>query len=158
MQQAGFQPLSFATTAVVWLATLAAVTALAVASAYWTWAWFAPRAQPATQAPVPALARLDAARGLFGNVRANRISAVPGATTFKLLGLVSASGNEPGYALLKLDGNRAIAVRQGGEIEPGTRVVEVNADHIVLDRRGARETLALPRRGRDAATGARHAR
>ena len=158
MRETGFQSLSFATTAAVWLATLAAIAALAVAGAYWTWAWFAPGSEPVRQAPTPALARVDAARGLFGSVRVTRSSAAPGATPFKLLGLVAASGHEPGYALLKLDGKWTLAVRQGAEIEPGTRVVEVNADHVVLERRGMRETLALPRRGRDAATGTGHAR
>jgi len=156
MLDARFRSLSFATTA-VWLATLAALTALAVTSAYWTWAWFAPRSEPAAQAPVSLVAGLDAARGLFGTVRVNRSSAAPGGTAYKLLGVVAASGGEPGYALLKLDGKRAVTVRQGGEVDPGTRVVEVNADHVVLDRSGMRETLALPRQGRNAATVTKHA-
>jgi len=39
----------------------------------------------------------------------------------------------------------------------GARVVEVKADHVVLDRGGMRETLALPARGKGAAAGAGHA-
>lgn len=157
MRETGFRSSSLATTAVVGLATLAATAALAVAGAYWTWAWFAPRPEPTTQAPI-AVGRLDAAHGLFGAVRANRTVVAPGAVTFKLLGLVAALGDEPGYAVLRLDGKRAVAVRQGGEVEPGTRVVAVNADHVVLDRGGVRETLALPRRSDDAAKGVEHAR
>lgn len=157
-EETGFRPSSAATTGVVWLATLAAIAALGVAGAHWTWAWFAPRPEPTTQAPMT-VARLDAAYRLFGDTRANRSSAAPAASaSFKLLGLVAASGDEPGYAVLRLDGQRAIAVRQGGEIEAGARLVEVNADHVVLDRGGMRETLALPRQGRDAATVAKHAR
>jgi general secretion pathway protein C len=159
MQATGFESLSPATRGVVWLATLAAVAALGVAGAYWTWTWFAPRPEPKSQAPASAIARLDAAYRLFGDVRVVRsASATPGATTLRLLGLVTSSGDEPGYAVLMLDGKRSVAVRQGGEIEPGTRLVEVGADHVVLDRRGMRETLALPRQGKDAATAARHAR
>ena len=159
MQRTGFRSLSLASTAIVWLTTLAATTALAVAAAYWTWAWFAPRPVPITEASSSSALRLDDAYQLFGNVRVAR-STVPTAasSSLKLLGLVAASGHEPGYAVLKLGANRAIAVRQGGEIEPGTRLVEVNADHAVLDRGGVRETLALPRRGRDAATVSGHAR
>lgn len=142
---------SLATTAVVSLITLAATAALGVTLAYWTWAWLAPRPEPALQAPL-AVARLDAGYRLFGNARAARASAAPGAgTPFRLVGLVAASGQEPGYAVLSADGKRALAVRQGAEIEPGTRLVEVNADHVVLDRRGMRETLNLPKRGRDPA-------
>lgn len=149
--------MNLATTAVVWLVNAAAVTALGVAGAYWTWTWFGPRAEPRAQAPIPAVARLDAAYPLFGTVRANRGVAAPTAVAIRLLGVIAASGGEPGYALLQLGAKRAVAVREGGEVEPGTRVLEVKTDHVVLDRGGTRETLALPARGKGAATAAKHA-
>ena len=157
-EETGFRPSSAATTGVVWLATLAAIAALGVAGAHWTWTWFAPHPEPVAQAPMT-VARLDAAYRLFGDTRANRSRAAPaGGTSFKLLGLVAAVGDEPGYAVLKLDGKQAIAVlREGEEVDAGTRVVEVNADHVVLDRGGVRETLALPKQGKNA-TAAKHAR
>jgi general secretion pathway protein C len=155
MQEAGYRSLSLAAGALVWLATLAATAALGIAGAYWTWAWFAPRPGAVADAPMAA-AGLDAAYQLFGSVRANRTVAAPSSVTFKLLGLAAASGEEPGYAVLQLNA-RAVAVRQGEEIEPGTRLVEVNADHVVLDRGGRRETLALPRQGTDAAKGVERA-
>lgn len=157
MQDTGFQSMSLAASALAWLATLAATAALGVAGAYWTWAWFAPRPEPATDAPMAA-ARLDAAYQLFGNVRANRLVAAPSSVTFKLLGLAAASGEEPGYAVLQMSSGRAIAVRRGDDIEPGIRLAEVKADHVVIDRQGMRETLALPRQRLDAATGAGDAR
>ncbi len=154
MQAIGFGSSSFATTAVVRLSTLAAISALGIAGAYWTWAWFAPRPEPYSQVSIPTIAQLDAAYRLFGNVPANRtgVVAVPGTIAVKLLGVVASSGAEPGYAVVQLDGKRAVAVREDEEIEPGTRVVEVNDDHIVLDQGGKRETLALPRQGKTAAT------
>jgi general secretion pathway protein C len=158
MQETGFESLSFAATAAVWSVTVATIAALGVAGAYWTWAWFAPRPEPNTQVAMPTVARLDAAYRLFGDVPVNRSASVPGGITVKLLGLVAASGNEPGYAVLQLDAKRAVAVRQGGEIEPGTRVVEVNTDHIVLDRGGMRETLAWPKQGKVVATPPKPAR
>lgn len=154
--QAGFRSSSLATTAVVGLATLTAITAFGVAAAYWTWTWFAPRPGPVTDAPIAA-ARLDAAYRLFGNLRTNRTVAAPSSVAFKLLGLAAASGDEPGYAVLQMSSGRALAVRQGDDIEPGARLVEVNADHVVLDRGGRRETLALPRQGVEAATGVERA-
>lgn len=157
MQDSGFQSMSHAASALVWLATLAATAALGVAGAYWTWVGFAPRPEPAAQAPI-SVARLDAAHQLFGNVRANRAVAAPSSVTFKLLGLAAASGEEPGYAVLQIGAARAVAVRQGEEIEPGTRLVEVNADHVVLDRGGMREMLALPRQDVNAAAVAGDAR
>ena len=158
MRNTGFRSSNLAANAVVWLVNAAAVTALGVAGAYWTWTWFAPRPEPAAQAPLPAVAPLDAAYPLFGKARGSRSVARPTALTIRLLGVIAASGAEPGYALLQLGGQPVIAVREGGDVEPGTRVVEVNADHVVLDRGGMRETLALPARGKDATTGARHAR
>jgi general secretion pathway protein C len=147
-EQTGMRAQGIAARAVVGLAAVAAVAALAAAGAYWTWAWFAPRPEPVAQAPMSA-ARLDAAYQLFGSVRAHRSDATPAASTvFRLLGLVAASGEEPGYAVLKLDAKAIAVVREGEEIDPGTRVVEVNADHVVLDRRGMRETLALPQQGK----------
>ena len=157
MQKTGFRSSNFAATTVVWLVNAAAVTALGVAGAYWTWGWFAPRPEPRAEAPLAAVAPLDAAYPLFGKVHANRSVARPTAMAIRLLGVIAASGAEPGYALLQLGTQPAIAVREGAEVEPGTRVVEVKADHVVLDRGGMRETLALPARGKGTATGARRA-
>ena len=157
MQETALRPSDLAATAIVWFANAAAVAALGVAGAYWTWTWFAPRAEPGTQAPISAGARLDAAYPLFGSVRANRSVATPTSAAIRLLGVIAASGAEPGYALLQLGTQPAVAVREGGEVEPGTRVVEVKSDHVVLDRRGMRETLALPVRNKGAAAVAKHA-
>ena len=71
--------------------------------------------------------------------------------------VIAETGAEPGYALLQLGAQPAVAVREGREVEPGTRVVEVKADRVVLDRGGVRETLALPTRGKGAQTEAKHA-
>ena len=158
MQNTGFRSSNLAATTLVWLVNAAAVIALGVAGAYWTWTWFAPRPEAAAQAPLPAVAPLDAAYPLFGKVRGSRSAARPTAVTIRLLGVIAASGVEPGYALLQLGGQPVVAVREGGDVEPGTRVVEVNAEHVVLDRGGMRETLALPARGKGVATGAKHAR
>jgi len=157
MQETSFGSPNPAATAIVWLANAAAVTALGVAGAYWTWTWFAPRAAPRTQVPVAVVARLDSAYTLFGSVRATRGAATPAALAIRLLGVIAASGAEPGYALLQLGTKPAVAVREGGTVEPGMRVVEVKADHVVLDRDGMREKLALPARGKATATETKHA-
>jgi general secretion pathway protein C len=48
---------------------------------------------------------------------------------------------------LKKQAKKTLAVLQGDEIEPGLRLAEVHVDHIVLERNGARETLAWPDKG-----------
>jgi general secretion pathway protein C len=60
------------------------------------------------------------------------------------MGVVAASGERRGYAVLRVDAKKTVAVPQGEDVEPGLRLVEVQVDHIVLERNGARETLAWP--------------
>ncbi len=62
----------------------------------------------------------------------------------RLLGVVAASEGRLGHALLRLDAKTSVAVLQGEEVEPGLRLAEVHADHVILERNGARETLAWP--------------
>ena len=87
----------------------------------------------------------QSARELFGSAGQN---ANAGATTgsIKLLGIVAASGGRPGYAVLRKDAKQTLTVLQGTEVESGLRLVEVHVDHVVLERSGARETLAWPER------------
>jgi general secretion pathway protein C len=60
------------------------------------------------------------------------------------MGVVAATAGRRGHAVLRLDAKKTLAVLQGEEIEPGLRLAEVHVDHIVLERNGARETLAWP--------------
>jgi general secretion pathway protein C len=46
--------------------------------------------------------------------------------------------------VLRLDSKKILAVLQGQDVVPGLRLAEVHVDHIVLERSGARETLAWP--------------
>jgi hypothetical protein len=61
-----------------------------------------------------------------------------------LSGVVAAAEGRAAYAVVVLDGKDILAVRRGEEIAPGTRLVAVAADHVEIERNGARETLALP--------------
>lgn len=153
MRTSSLEPSTLAPTAIVWLATIAAVALLGLVLAYWTWVWFAPRAEPRGEVAIQTSGRPETANGLFGRAQQNTAGTTPSGAAVKLLGVVAASGNLPGYAVLQLDAKRAIAVREGGEIEPGARLAEVHADHVVLDRSGIRETLAWPKPGKAGAAG-----
>ena len=144
---------SLAQAAVVSLVTFAALALLGLVLAYWTWAWLAPRPEPRAQAAVQPGGRAEAAYGLFGSASGNH-GAAPTGTVVGLLGVVAASGNQPGYAVLRLDSKQSVAVREGGEIEPGVRLAEVHADHVVLERGGVRETLDWPKQGKSAGAAA----
>jgi general secretion pathway protein C len=120
---------------------LAALALLGVVLAYWAWAWLAPAAaQRAPPAPERAGNTLAAA-ALFGAVKPGA-----GAGAISLMGVVAASGARRGHAVLRIDAKKTVAVRQGEDIEPGLRLAEVHPDHVVLERNGARETLAWPRK------------
>jgi general secretion pathway protein C len=125
------------------LATFAASALLGVVLAYWSWVWLAPAAAARAPAAVESPGGATSSRNLFGS--AKRSGAASGAV--RLMGVVAASAGRRGHAVLRLDAKRTVAVLQGEEVEPGLRLAEVYVDRIVLERNGARETLAWPEKG-----------
>jgi general secretion pathway protein C len=148
MQAISLERSNLAQTTVVSLVTFAALALLGLVLAYWTWAWLAPRPEPRALAAAQTDRRMEAAYGLFGNAQRDRNGAAPTGIAVRLLGVVagksSGSRSQSSYAVLRLDAKQVVAVREGGEIGPGVRLLEVHADHVVLERRGVRETLAWP--------------
>ena len=130
------------------LATLCALVLLGVVLAYWSWVWLAPAPAPRAPAAVEAAGRPSSAGGLFGSVKRGPGAAAATSNAVRLLGVVAASGGRPGHAVLRLDAKKTVAVLQGEDIEPGLRLAEVHTDHIVLERNGARETVAWPEKSR----------
>lgn len=124
--------------------TLAALVLLGLVLAYWTWAWLAPRPEPRVEAAVEADLRVESAYGLFGSVQRDRNITAPTGIAIKLLGVVAGSGGRRGHAVVQLDAMQTVVVREGEDIAPGIRLAEVHPDHVVLERNGARETLAWP--------------
>ena len=133
-----------AQTALVSLLTLAALALFGFVLAYWTWVWFAPRAEPRAEAAAGEAGNLASASGVFGRLERNRSSAAPTGITIKLLGIVAASGGRRGYAVVQLDAKQILAVHEGEDVAPGVRLAEVLRDHLILERGGVRETLAWP--------------
>ncbi len=95
-----------------------------------------------------AAGRASSAGGLFGSAKQGPGAAAAASSAIRLLGVVAASGDRRGHAVLRLDAKKTVAVLQGEDVEPGLRLAEVHADHIVLERNGARETLAWPEKSR----------
>ena len=133
-----------AQTALVSLLTLAGVALLGLVLAYWTWAWFAPRAEPRAEAVGGETGSLASASRVFGRVERSQGSAAPTGIAIKLLGIVAASGGRRGHAVVQLDAKQIVAVHEGDDIAPGVRLAEVRSDHLILERGGLRETLAWP--------------
>ena len=146
MQALPFGRVNVAQTVLVSSLTLGAVALLGAVLAYWTWAWFAPRAEPRMEASTVQSGSVASAGGLFGSVPRGQATAAPTGIAITLLGVVAASGGRRGYAVVQLEGKQILAVHEGEDIAPGIRLAEVDADHVILDRNGVRETLAWPQR------------
>lgn len=144
MQALPFGRSSLAQTALVSLLILAALALLGAVLAYWTWAWFAPHAEPRVEASAAQTGNVASAGAIFGNVPRNQPAAAPTGIAIKLLGVVAASGGRKGYAVVQLEGKQILAVHESEVVAPGVRLAEVHAEHVILERNGVRETLAWP--------------
>jgi general secretion pathway protein C len=144
MQELSIGRRSLAQTAVTSLLTLAALTLLGFVLAYWTWAWFAPRAEPRVETVADDGGSVASASALFGRVQRGQNTAAPTGIAIKLLGVVAASGGRRGYAVVQLEGKQILAALEGEDVAPGIRLAEVHPDHVILERGGIRETLAWP--------------
>jgi general secretion pathway protein C len=121
--------------------TFAALVLLGCVLAYWTWAWLGPRPEPRVAATSEPRVQVVAANRLFGVAPA---AAAPAATPIKLLGVAAATTGGRGHAIVQLDSRHPVVARENDEIGPGIRLAEIHPDHVVLERNGARETLAWP--------------
>ena len=128
------------------VAQFAALALLGVVLAYWSWVWLAPASAARAPAVPDTASSASSAAGLFGSAKQAPGAAV--ASSIRLMGVVAASGERPGHAVLRLDAKKTVAVLQGEDVEPGLRLAEVHVDHVVLERNGARETLAWPEKGK----------
>jgi general secretion pathway protein C len=136
--------MQWAQSAAVTATTLVSLVLLCAVLAYWTWAWLAPRPAPVA-ASSESLPRPDAAYNLFGGTRRSRLPAAStSGPSIRLLGVAAAAAGKRGHAILQLDGGRTLVTREGNEIAPGLRLLEVQSGQITLERNGLRETLVLP--------------
>jgi general secretion pathway protein C len=139
-----------AQTALVYLIILAALALLGGVLLYWTRLWFLPLPPPnlgsGMRANMEAIEDISTVSDLFGIAQREQLSiAVPAGPEIRLSGVVAASGDGRGYAILQVDGKEMLAVPEGEDVAPGLRLAEVHAEYIVLERDGVRETLALQR-------------
>lgn len=144
------QALLLERSSVVQAALLSSVTVVAVALlglvlAYWTWAWFAPRVEPRVSTASAPAGTMASARALFGHFQRQQATA-PTGINIRLLGIAAAAGNRRGHAVVQLDAKQILVVEEGDDVAPGVKLVDVRADHAVLERGGVRERLEWPKR------------
>ena len=135
---------TIAQSAVVTLATIAALALLALVAAYWTWTWFAPLPEPRAPSAANSGAAAASAGALFGTAQRNANGPARTGIAIRLLGIVAATEGRSGYAVMQLESKEILAVREGEDVAPGIVLAEVGIDHVILERGGTRETLAWP--------------
>lgn len=150
MQLLTFDRTTSAQTAGVALLTIAATGLLALAAAYWTWQWIAPRSASRAPPAPSEIRNVASAAGLFGAAQLEAGSAASPAIDIRLLGIVAATAGQTGYAVLRLEPRQVITVQEGKDIASGIRLAAVGIDHVVLERDGIRQTLSWPTRSRAA--------
>jgi hypothetical protein len=115
---------------------------LGVLLAKWFWIIFAPHVTYTAALP-ESTSSLEAGQ-LFGMAASNEAAgegvALP---NVKLLGIFSANSGKPGFAILKLDNNRQAGIAEGEEVAPGTRLVAVEENYVLLERAGIRQRVNL---------------
>ncbi len=117
------------------------IVLFAVMLARWVWIFAAPpeMAMPATTS----WQKSDVSEDLFGRAADTNASAVI-AGNIKLIGLFA--HKTAGFAVLQIDGKQ-VGGGLGAEVAPGLRLVETNADHVLLERGGIRQRLDLQASG-----------
>ncbi len=109
--------------------------------ARWVWILFAPLATYTSAIPEHSTGM--GAGQLFGEIASTDTASVGVAIpNVQLLGVFTASPGRPGFAILKLDSKQA-GVAQGEEVAPGTKLIEVHADHVLLERAGVQQRVDL---------------
>ena len=108
------------------------------------WQLFAPKSPLPVAAPVAAPVAqvstdMSALNALFGEQAKPEVSL--SSLGLKLRGVIATTA--PAAAIFERSGASTLAVKTGEEIEPGVRLVEVEADHALLDNRGRRERIDL---------------
>jgi len=126
----------------IWRALGALV--LGVVLARWSWVLFAPHATAVAVAPEHAVA-VEAGQ-LFGAASAaSSVSPSEGVALpdVRLIGVFAARVGKPGFAVLKLDDTQQVGVAVGGNVAPGTKLLEVHPDYVLLERAGVQQRVNL---------------
>jgi general secretion pathway protein C len=138
-------------TTLVYTINLAALLLLVGTLAYWGSVWLATDHTSDTQQetprdrPVSDTGHLKLTAGnLFGIAQLEQHVPVASSIEVKLLGVIAASGSQKGYAVLKVDEKQILAITEGQAIVSGVVLAEVHSNHVLLERSGLHETLALP--------------
>ncbi|MES1981053.1 MAG: type II secretion system protein N [Pseudomonadota bacterium] len=112
--------------------------------ARWSWIFFAP--QPVVAITTPEHEPAVQTGQLFGTaVSAGPTPAAEGVAipNVGLVGVFAANSGRSGFAILKLENSRQAGILAGKEVVPGTKLLEVHPDYVVLERAGVQQRVQL---------------
>jgi general secretion pathway protein C len=123
------------------IVVVALVLVLAWQLAHWTWVLVAP-APRASPPEARSDVDLAAVARLFGAAAPGEASA-PTAGGLKLKGVIAPTPGVEASAIFSVGAGKDIAVYIGREVQPGVKLVEVNPDHVIVERAGVRGRIDL---------------
>ena len=94
--------------------------------------------------PSPSLSLTPALGGLFGSPPAPLGAEVPSTRPLVLTAVIATSEPTRGFGIIGETAQITAMYAVGASLPDGARLIEVYAEHVVLDRAGQRETLFLP--------------
>ncbi len=123
---------------------------LGVLLAQWSWVLFAPHATAI--AAVAERGTVVEAGQLFGVAAASGVKPAEGVAlpNVRLFGVFAAGPGKPGFAVLKLDDKRQVGVVLGADVAPGTKLLEIHPDYVLLERAGVQQRVNLEGKAADA--------
>ena len=82
---------------------------------------------------------------LFGVATAGLPAAATAAAlpNVKLVGVFAPNSGHSGFAVLKLDEQHQVGAVVGGSVASGVKLLEVHADHVVLESSGVRQKVEM---------------
>lgn len=125
---------------IVPLAQALAVVLLGVLLARLFWVMVEPDLPAVLTAPLPTSPSHAAL--LFGATPVSAVDTTTSVSNMQLLG-VFAPTDGAGFAILQLDSKNQKGVIPGGEISPGSRLLEIHPDHVFVEQAGLRQRINL---------------
>jgi general secretion pathway protein C len=115
---------------------------LGVVIARWSWVLFAPYSTAV--AVVPEHGNTMEAGRLFGEaISAVAASDRPPSSNIRLIGVFAPPPGRPGFAILQLENKHQVGVAAGENVIPGTRLVEIHPNYVLLEHAGVQQRVKL---------------
>jgi len=127
------------------LVVAALVIVLAYQLAHWTWIFATPAPTASGMAAPAGTVDIATAAKLFGGT-ASSSTVASGGSSLKLKGVVAPTPGTAASAIFSTGSGRDISIFVGSEVQPGVKLKEVHADHVILARTGVDERIDLEAR------------